>query len=295
MSSEGTKAELWWAVVVEANAQSESVVETFFDVAEASGSEIDTVGKKGAETVIVKGYFESRPERESLETLLAETLSNFGFEKEAATIGEIKEVENEDWLAEWKRHWKPTSCGSFVISPPWDVPAEPEGILIKIEPSMAFGTGTHETTRLCLEFISELYQNGESFLDVGTGTGILSIAVAKLNDGGSKTEIFGLDTDIDSIAIARGNLVLNNTPHVRMEAGTLTADVENFDFVCANVTIDVIVPMLELLVEKAKRILVLSGILREQESAIIEALSGFGFEDPAVKRDGEWIAVAVEL
>ena len=93
----------------------------------------------------------------------------------------LREVADEDWLGEWKKSWQPVAVGErFLIAPPWSVIDDArDRIVIRIEPGMAFGTGTHETTRLCLSAIEE-YFAGESFLDVGTGTGILAIAAAKL-------------------------------------------------------------------------------------------------------------------
>src|SRR5205085_3138018 len=102
-------------------------------------------------------------------------------------------VEEIDWLAEWKKHWQPTEVGRFVIAPPWQEIDPGDKILIQIEPNMAFGTGTHETTQLCLDAISELYRPQLTFLDVGTGTGILAIAAAKL--GGD--QVLACDTDAD--------------------------------------------------------------------------------------------------
>src|SRR4029079_18467199 len=89
-----------------------------------------------------------------------------------------REVPDRDWLAEWKRGWQPVEVGRFIIAPPWSE-ISVNRIVIRIEPGMAFGTGTHETTRLCLKAI-EKYFRGGSFLDVGTGTGILAMAAAKL-------------------------------------------------------------------------------------------------------------------
>ena len=89
-------------------------------------------------------------------------------------------VEETDWLAEWKKHWRPTVVGKFTVAPPWENVEESGTILIKVEPNMAFGTGTHETTQLCLKAIGERYDPSQSVLDVGTGTGILAIAAAKL-------------------------------------------------------------------------------------------------------------------
>jgi ribosomal protein L11 methyltransferase len=154
---------------------------------------------------------------------------------------------------------------------------------------MAFGTGTHETTKLCLKKIEEIYQSEESFFDVGTGTGILAIAIAKL--GGK--EILGCDTDEDSIKIAIENAELNETTNCKFYVGSITENSAEFDFVCANLTLDVIVPLLPLLIAKSKKRLLLSGILVEQKDAILQELKKFGIENAEIETDGEWISVYV--
>ena len=100
-------------------------------------------------------------------------LQIYGLNEEAVVSIVRREVQNEDWLAEWKKHWKPTTVGRFVIAPPWENVDDSQKIVIRIEPNMAFGTGTHETTQLCLRAIEANYHPGDSFLDVGTGPGIL--------------------------------------------------------------------------------------------------------------------------
>ena len=160
---------------------------------------------------------------------------------------------------------------------------------------MAFGTGTHETTRLCLRAIEEIYA-GESFLDVGTGTGILAIAVAKLQNKNQlpKNKITGCDTDEDSITIAKENAEINDTKEIELYVGSISKDMPKFDFVCANLTADVIVPLLPLLVEKTAKILLLSGILREQEKWVADELHKLQITNYKLRTDGEWISIFVK-
>jgi len=135
---------------------------------------------------------------------------------------------------------------------------------------------------------------GKRVLDVGTGTGILAIATAKL--GGSN--ILACDTDIDSVKIARENSVLNDAgEQIDFFDGSIDTATPQFDFVCANLTIDVIVPIFELLLAKAKNTLLLSGILSEQEPQIREALQKFQISDSKfeIERAGEWISVIVRI
>jgi ribosomal protein L11 methyltransferase len=160
---------------------------------------------------------------------------------------------------------------------------------------MAFGTGTHETTQLCLRAIDARYTPGDSFLDVGTGTGILAIAAAKLNLSSqiSDLKLVGVDTDVDSINIARENAELNGVS-IELNVGSISDDTPTADFVCANLTLDVIKPILSLLIAKAGKTLVLSGILAEQRGEIVGSLSELGVSDPIVSQAGEWICVVID-
>jgi ribosomal protein L11 methyltransferase len=204
----------------------------------------------------------------------------------------VREVVDQDWLGEWKKSWQPVAVGErFIVAPPWSENLDKQNrIVIRIEPGMAFGTGTHETTRLCLRAI-EKYFAGKSFLDVGTGTGILAIAAAKLFPD---ARVEACDTDADAIAIARENAQLNRVEKIDFRIGTIEETTASADFVCANLTADVIEPILPLLVSGTCGRLVLSGILDTQTAAILERLSECGVTEPSeILQDGEWVAVIV--
>jgi ribosomal protein L11 methyltransferase len=289
---------LWYSISVTVAPEAAEAIEYAFNSLEALGTEINHLRKKNAESVTVVGYFNELPDDEHFQDELHYALKIYGFTEDVATQVERNEVENADWLAEWKKHWKPSNVGSFVIAPPWSDVDETDKIVIRIEPNMAFGTGTHETTQLCLRAIEKNYKPGDSFLDVGTGTGILAIAAAKLN---LKFEIphlklFACDTDVDSVALAKDNAELNDiTRSVDFVVGSISGDTPEFDFVCANLTLDVIEPLLPLLLQKARKVLVLSGILVEQRAEIVRALKDLGVHDPEVNEAGEWISVRVQV
>ncbi|MDH3493335.1 MAG: 50S ribosomal protein L11 methyltransferase [Acidobacteriota bacterium] len=284
---------VWHWVKVTADKSAEEAVLDALGILDSNGTEIDTLGKKGRTSLEIVGYFDTAPPENEVRKVL-----NRAFELRQANRDKILSVEfgsvaEQDWLAEWKKHWKPTEAGNFVIAPPWDLPENSNKIVIEIEPAMAFGTGTHETTRLCLELITRYYVPGMSFLDVGTGTGILSIAAAKLNGESAVENFLALDTDADSVRAAAENAKLNTVDGVDFRHGSVTSESAVFDFVCANMTIDIIRPMLALLVSKTSDTLIISGILTEQEHEIRSNLSDLGFQDPIVAKMGEWIALSV--
>ncbi len=282
----------WYAVDILAEYEASEAIESAFNELGALGTEIDGLRKKKDEPLMVTGFFDELPDDETIRSSVDDLLSIYGFASDAVKNIAHRTVEETDWLAEWKKHWRPTTRGKFVIAPPWSEVEDPERIVIRVEPNMAFGTGTHETTQLCLKAISERLRPSMSVLDVGTGTGILAIAAAKL--GGSN--IRACDTDIDSVKIARENAVLNEVEQIEFFDGSIDATTPQFDFVCANLTIDVIVPILGLLLGKANKTLLLSGILAEQEQQIREALAKFEISDQKFEIEiaGEWISVIVD-
>jgi ribosomal protein L11 methyltransferase len=161
---------------------------------------------------------------------------------------------------------------------------------------MAFGTGTHETTRLCLKAIDKYYEGG-SFLDVGTGTGVLAIAAAKCRKPdreGGQLAIGAYDVDADAIQIAKENADLNGVAdRIDFHVGSVDETTASADFVSANLTATVIIELLPTLIGATCGRLVLSGILDSQEEIVRSRLAELGIAEVEVDRDGEWIALIV--
>lgn len=250
-------------------------------------------GALGTETVTtdqsfkVTGYFSEVPDRESVRSELLEALRIYDLPSSSVREMSLREVENRDWLAEWKKNWQPVEAGRFIIAPPWTDVANTAGrIVIRIEPGMAFGTGTHETTRLCLAAIEKYFQGG-SFLDVGTGTGILAIAAAKMFP---EARIEACDIDAEAIEIARANA---GTENIEFRVGSIDSTTRSADLVCANLTADVILQLLPALLGVTCGRLILSGILLTQMDQILGALSEVGISETEITQDGEWIAIVV--
>ena len=281
----------WYSIEITVPPEAAEALEFAFNSLEADGTATNFTKAGGTDNVTVAGYFTDPPDEDRVIDELHYALRAYGFSEDTVVSAVRGAVEDQDWLAEWKKHWRPTAIGRFVISPPWAEPPGDDKILIQIEPNMAFGTGTHETTQLCVLAIDRFYRPGESFLDVGTGTGILAIAAAKI---GRNARIYGCDTDEDSIAIARENAELNGVGNIGFDVATISKATPTFEFVCANLTVDVIQPILDLLLEKSEKRLVLSGILAEQEAIIAEALRERSITGFTVEHSGEWIAVIID-
>jgi ribosomal protein L11 methyltransferase len=292
MSAVKTKS--WYGLVVAVEPAACEAVEYALMEAGALGTETnDSAG----ELVQVTGYFEQLPNLEAVRADVAEALRIYDLPSSSVREMNAREVVDEDWLGNWKKNWQPVEVGRLIIAPPWsDVRVGGDRIVIRIEPGMAFGTGTHETTRLCLKTVMRFFK-GASFLDVGTGTGILAIAAAKLFPS---VRIVACDTDPEAIAIARENARLNGVAErIDFQVGSVDDSsgdpaTASADFVCANLTADVIAMLLPALIGASCGRLVLSGILDSQVDAIVDQLHDLGNSGNLVMmQDGEWVAIVV--
>jgi ribosomal protein L11 methyltransferase len=289
------------------------------DAREAAEYGLMEAGACGTETVAstngrvkVLAYFDNATEIQAVRAELVEALRIYGCQPASLVELKTREIADADWLAEWKKHWQPVEVGRFIIAPPWVV-SEPRAvatgsnthvelhdpitiapgsdtILIRINPGMAFGTGTHETTRLCLKAI-EKYFSGGSFLDVGTGTGILAIAAAKF---APDARVIACDTDAEAIRIARENASLNDAEgRIDFQVSSISEEMPSADFVCANLTAPVIVELLPRLLSVTCDRLVLSGILGSQFEMVHARLVELTATVNEVIQDGEWIALVI--
>jgi ribosomal protein L11 methyltransferase len=280
----------WYALELSSTAGAEEAVEYALMEAGALGTECDVAPGPDA-LVRVTAYFEEPPEVERVREALAEALRVYGLASSDVREMKFREVEGRDWLAEWKRGWRPAEVGRFVVAPPWSEVEEGGGrLVIRVEPGMAFGTGTHETTRLCLAAVEKHFR-GESFLDVGTGTGVLAIAAAKLNPS---ARVEACDTDPLAVSVAEENARLNGVGgRIAFRVGTVDDRTASADLVCANLTADVILPLLPALLGATCGRLVLSGILTTQGPQVAARLIELGVGDYEMERDGEWVAITI--
>ena len=207
---------------------------------------------------------------------------------------EMKDVDEEDWSNAWKKYYHPVQVGEhLVVCPSWEVyDRQPDEVVLTLNPGMAFGTGTHDTTRLCMELLEKYITPQDTVLDVGCGSGILAITAALL--GANK--IIGCDIDEVAVKVAGENAALNGVQdRIAFHQGDLTSQVEgSFQIICANIVADVIIR----LSEDAGRylakdgIFITSGIIDTREQDVLNALEQNGFQVIERRTSGGWVALA---
>ncbi len=220
-------------------------------------------------------------------------LESFGIRIGSGAI-RVRTVKQEDWENSWKQYFKPIRVTDrIVIKPQWEEYSQgPDELMIQIDPGMAFGTGSHETTSMCLSALERYVRKGISVLDVGTGSGILSIAAALLG----AERITGVDLDPVAVEVAKENVALNKVDRfVEILHGDLVERIDRkYEIVVANIIAEAILILLESGVKnfvKDDGLLICSGIILEKEAAVIEKLQEIGFEIQAVDRRGEWVCI----
>lgn len=287
----------WYALDVAVEPDAREAAEYALMEAGALGTETNEVD----DLLSVTAYFAVTPDRERVRAELGEALRIYDLPSSSVRNMQTRDVADRDWIEEWKREWQPVEIGRLVVAPPWsEIRAAKDRVIIRIEPGMAFGTGTHETTRLCLKATMRFFKGG-SFLDVGTGTGILAIAAAKLFP---TARVVACDTDAAALEIARENARLNGVAEqIEFRVGSVAdlaaesdaqTSIASADFVCANLTADVISSLLPALIGASCGRLVLSGILDTQLDALVDQLHESGSTGNLVMmQDGEWVALVV--
>ena len=220
-------------------------------------------------------------------------LSDFGIHLGSATFS-IRMVQQEDWENSWKQYFKPLNVTDrIVIKPQWEEYETKENqLVIEIDPGMAFGTGSHETTSMCLLELEKYIQPENTLLDIGTGSGILSIAAALL---GARKAV-GVDLDPVAVEVARQNVMLNRvSDQVEIIHGDLVSTISGqYDIVVANIIAEAILLLLDSGVRQFVResgLFICSGIIEDKEQMIVSNLEERGFEIKDIIRKGEWLCI----
>lgn len=224
-----------------------------------------------------------------------DNLETFGFNKGEGLVF-VTKVNEEDWENNWKKYYKPTKIGEkIVIKPLWENYEKKEDeLIVTLDPGMAFGTGTHETTRMCIKSMEKYVKEGCNIFDIGTGSGILAIAGAKLK----ADKVIGVDLDPVAVKSAKDNVKYNKIKNVEIRHGNLMEVVKGkADIVVANIIADIIIYLANHVKGYLKEsgVFICSGIILERREDVIKKLEENGFFIKEVLEEGEWVCIIASL
>lgn len=251
--------------------------------------------KEGA---VIKAYYKQDENFEEYIKYIKESvdgLSEFGINKGEGIVSYNK-VNEEDWENNWKKYYKPTKIGNnIIVKPIWENYESKAGEkIVELDPGMAFGTGTHETTRMCIKALEKYIKEESIVFDIGTGSGILAIAASKLN----AKKVIGVDLDPVAVDSAKKNVEYNKLENVDIIHGNLMEVVDGkANIVVANIIADIIM----FLAEDVKKFIVpkgyfiSSGIIKDRKDDVVKKLESVGFKIVEVNVDGEWVCIVAEM
>lgn len=260
-------------------------------------ADINVLEHKG-KVAVVKAYFSEEDNIDEILKYINEKmneLKELGIDTGVAKV-ESEKMFEEDWANNWKKYYKPTKVGEkIVVKPIWEeYDAQGEELVVELDPGMAFGTGTHETTRMCIQSLEKYVKEDSTVFDVGCGSGILAIAAAKL---GSKMAV-GVDLDPVAVESAKENVGYNNLENIKILYGNLVEVIDGkADIVVANIIAEVIC----ILTEDVKRVLkdngyfITSGIIHDRVDMVTKKLEETGFEVIEINKDGEWNCIVAKV
>ena len=260
-------------------------------------ADINVLEHKG-KYAVVKGYFSEEDNIDEVVTYVkekVEEIREMGFNVGEGRV-EVTKTHEEDWANNWKKYYKPSKVGEkIVVKPIWEE-YEPKNdeLVVELDPGMAFGTGTHETTRMCIQALERYVSEDATVFDVGCGSGILAIAAAKL---GAKLSV-GVDLDPVAVESSKENVKYNNLNNIEILEGNLVEVIDGkADVVVANILAEIIC----ILTDDVKRVLkdngifITSGIIHDRVDMVCEKLEATGFEVIEKNRDGEWNCIVAKL
>jgi ribosomal protein L11 methyltransferase len=255
------------------------------EVRDSQNPTVVTVRAPAKGEAILIAYFDARDDAQAAQQEIGEKVPQARFA--------LEDVVEKDWSVEWRTQIKSVTLGRLWVGPPWERATAPaDKVCLFIEPKMAFGTGDHPTTSLCLAAVDDFMASHleASVLDVGTGTGVLAFAAKKLG----AQRCVGVDNDPTSVELAKECAVENSIDGVELSTKTLTDIDGTFDLVVANILANTLVDLAPLIAPKVKRRLVLAGVLVPQADDVRQAYVAHGLTPRADATIGEWIRLEFE-
>ncbi len=254
----------------------------------------DNVLNKGG-VVVVKGYI-SISEFDSVKEDIEKALENYKKEDFGINFGDLalsfREVSTTNWNEQWRKFYKPIVLDKIAVVPDWIEFEDSAKEIIRLEPGMAFGTGEHASTRLCLSLLEKLDLKNKKVIDVGTGSGILGIASAKLG----ATDVYMTDIDEKAVSVARENVVKNGVEELCLVECADLSDKIECDILIGNLTADILLRLLESIKDRLNKgvTLVLSGIIAERLDEVVNGYEKAGFKVKKLLKEDDWRALELE-
>ena len=250
------------------------------------------------EDAILKGYYKYGENFDGYVKYIKESVAKLGdFDiNKGKGIVTVTKVNEQDWENNWKKYYKPVKVGNnMVVKPLWeDYEKKPDEKIINLNPGMAFGTGTHETTKMCIIALEKYVTEEDTVFDIGCGSGILAITSSLL--GAQK--VIGVDLDEVAVTSAKENVLHNDLTNVQILHGDLLDVVKGkANVVVANIIADVIIYLCDVIpkVLVSGGYFIASGIINDKKDEVVQKLNQSGFEIIEVTKDGEWTAVVSKL
>ncbi len=259
----------------------------------------ETLTQNPRQDVLVKCYLPPEDASLSIALIMGEVRTRQSLATGAIDFGSLEEVkreiEGDDWIDVWKKHFRPIHLGKIVVVPEWiSYEKQPDEQVVLLDSNMAFGTGEHETTSMCVELMQEFLTVGDTVIDVGCGSGILGISALKLGAGRA------ILTDIDPIAVtsATHNCALNGVADGATVALSNLLDDTSItgDLMLANITAEVLKLLAPSIPKNLKRegVLILSGIIADRLSMVEDAFAAAGMKVVKRRQKGEWFALVLK-
>ena len=253
----------------------------------------DSILNADKETVRVSLFVPEEKNLSEYTSFLRDRFTALGIKAEITLDG----MNEEDWAESWKQYYKPIPLGRVTIVPAWEKYDAKDGeVIIRMDPGMAFGTGTHETTRLVMRIMQDEIVGGERVLDVGTGSGILSICASKL--GARSCNAY--DIDPVAVKIAKENAEADGCDNITVGVSDLLRGVDlkggKYDFCVANIVADIIIRMMpdlgDYITDDAP--VILSGIISMRENEVIASVKENGYRVIREERENDWVALMIK-